>query len=54
MTALRTLELQARYGLRIGELLKIKVSDVSERKIILREPKSGKDSEMDYITRVGS
>jgi integrase len=32
------LELQARCGLRMGELLKIKVSDVSDRKILLREP----------------
>jgi integrase len=40
------LELQARCGLRIGELLKIKVSDVSDRTISLREPKSGKDAEM--------
>ena len=29
-------ELQARCGLRIGELLKIKVSDVSGRKLISR------------------
>lgn len=32
------LELQARCGLRIGELLKIKASDVSDRTITLREP----------------
>jgi integrase len=43
------LELQARCGLRIGELLKIKVSDVSERKILLREPKSGKDTETAFM-----
>jgi integrase len=43
------LELQARCGLRIGELLKIKVSDVSGRTITLREPKSGKEAEMAYI-----
>jgi integrase len=43
------LELQARCGLRIGELLKIKVSDVSDRSIILREPKSGKEIEMAYM-----
>ena len=40
------LELQARCGLRIGELLKLKVSDVSDRTITLREPKSGKEAEM--------
>ncbi|MBU1055063.1 MAG: tyrosine-type recombinase/integrase [Proteobacteria bacterium] len=43
------LELQAKCGLRIGELLKIKVSDISDRTITLREPKSGKESEMAYM-----
>ena len=42
-------ELQARCGLRIGELLKIKVTDVSDRKLILRGPKSGKDSEVAFM-----
>jgi integrase/recombinase XerD len=39
------LELQARCGLRTGEALKIKVSDVMDRKLILNEPKSGKELE---------
>ncbi len=43
------LELQARCGLRIGESLKIKVSDISEIKIVLREPKSGKEAEVAYM-----
>lgn len=43
------LELQARCGLRIGELLKSKVSDISDRTITLQEPKSGKESEMAYM-----
>ena len=43
------LELQARCGLRIGESLKIRASDVTERKILLREPKSGKEAEMAYM-----
>jgi len=43
------LELQARCGLRVGELLQLKVSDVSERKLILYEPKSGKESEVAYM-----
>jgi len=43
------LELSARCGLRIGELLKIKVSDVSDRTITLREPKSGKEAERAYM-----
>ena len=42
-------ELQARCGLRIGELLKIKVSDVLDRKQILRGPKSGKESEVAFM-----
>ncbi len=42
-------ELQARCGLRIGESLKIKVSDVSDRKLILRGPKSGKESEVAFM-----
>jgi integrase/recombinase XerD len=43
------LELQARCGLRIGEALKIKVNDVSDRKLILRGPKSGKESEVAFM-----
>jgi len=43
------LELQARCGLRIVELLKIKVSDISDRTITLRAPKSGKESELAYM-----
>jgi integrase len=43
------LGLQARCGLRIGELLKIRASDVSGRTITLREPKSGKEVEMAYM-----
>jgi integrase/recombinase XerD len=43
------LELQARCGLRIGEALKIKVSDVVDRKLVLNEPKSGKESEVAFM-----
>ena len=43
------LELQARCGLRIGETLKIKVSDVSDRRLVLEEPKSGKESELAFM-----
>jgi integrase len=43
------LELQARCGLRIGEALKIKVTDVVDRKLLLNEPKSGKESEVAYM-----
>jgi integrase len=43
------LELQARCGLRIGEALKIKVSDVVDRKLVLNEPKSGKELEVAFM-----
>jgi integrase/recombinase XerD len=43
------LELQARCGLRIGELLNIKVQDVSERKLTIKEPKSGKEAEVAFM-----
>jgi integrase/recombinase XerD len=43
------LELQARCGLRIGEYLKIRVSDICERRILQREPKSGKEADVAYM-----
>jgi integrase len=43
------LELQARCGLRIGELLGLRISYISDRKIIIREPKSGKDMEEAFM-----
>ena len=43
------LELQARCGLRIGELLNIKAQDVSERKLTIKQPKSGKEAEVAFM-----
>jgi integrase/recombinase XerD len=43
------LELQARCGLRIGEVLKLKADDVTDRKLLIREPKSGKESETAFM-----
>jgi integrase len=43
------LELQARCGLRVGEVLKLRVADISDRKLIIREPKSGKDAEIAFM-----
>jgi len=43
------LELQARCGMRIGEVLNIKASDVTGRKIMLHEPKSGRDVEVVFM-----
>jgi integrase/recombinase XerD len=39
------LELQARCGLRIGEVLSPRGSDVNGRRLTLRRPKSGRDEE---------
>lgn len=44
------LELMARGGLRVGEVLKLTKADVQGgRKLILRNPKSGKDREYGFI-----
>jgi integrase len=43
------LELLARCGLRIGELLNMKAQDVSERKLTIKEPKSGKEAEVAFM-----
>ena len=43
------LELQARCGLRIGEALNLRVKDISDRKLILQGPKSGKDQEVAFM-----
>ena len=43
------LELMARGGMRVGEVLKIRAIDVQDRKITLPDPKSGKESEVVFI-----
>jgi integrase/recombinase XerD len=43
------LELQARCGLRIGELLNIRAQDVSERKLTIKAPKSGTEAEVAFM-----
>ena len=43
------LELQARCGLRIGEVLKLRAVDVSDRKLTIHEPKSGRESEIAFM-----
>jgi integrase/recombinase XerD len=43
------LELQARCGLRIGEVLSLRASDVSGRKLLIQEPKSGRDAEVAFM-----
>jgi integrase/recombinase XerD len=43
------LELMARGGMRVGEVLKLRAMDVHDRKLTLRDPKSGKDREHVFI-----
>jgi integrase len=43
------LELQALCGLRIGEVLKLMVFDVADRKLTILEPKSGKEGEIAFM-----
>ena len=43
------LELMARSGMRISEVLKLIPNDIDGRKLTLRHPKSGKDKELVYI-----
>ena len=43
------LELMARGGMRIGEVLKIMPRDLDDRKIIIRDPKSGRDQDIVFI-----
>jgi integrase len=43
------LELMARGGMRIGEVLKLTPRDINHRKLILRDPKSGKEQEIIFI-----
>ncbi len=45
------LELMARGGMRIGEVLTLTPSDVDDRRLILKKPKSGRQEEIVYITR---
>jgi len=43
------LELMARGGMRIGEVLKLTPRDFNDRKLIIRDPKSGKEKEFIFI-----
>ncbi len=43
------LELMARGGMRIGEVLKLRLKDLQDRKLILQEPKSGREHELAFI-----
>jgi len=43
------LELQARCGLRIGEVLNLHAADIHGRKLLIQEPKSGRDEEIAFM-----
>ncbi len=43
------LELMARAGMRIGEVLRLRPKDIEDRKAIIRAPKSGKDAEAAFL-----
>jgi integrase/recombinase XerD len=43
------LELMARGGMRIGEVLKLRLQDLQDQKLILQAPKSGKEQEIVFI-----
>jgi integrase len=43
------LELQARCGMRIGEVLELRASDVNGRRLTMRRPKSGRDEESAFM-----
>jgi integrase/recombinase XerD len=45
------LELMARSGMRIGEVLKLTCRDIGDRKLILRDPKSGRENEIVFIPK---
>ena len=43
------LELMARGGMRVGEVLKLTANDVEDRKVFIRDPKSGNEMELVFI-----
>jgi len=45
------LELMARGGMRVGEVLKLTPENVNEQRLILRQPKSGNEAELVFIPR---
>ena len=45
------LEFMACGGMRIGEVLKLTPKDIEDRKVIIQDPKSGKEVEMVFIPK---
>ncbi|HIJ56164.1 MAG TPA: site-specific integrase [Deltaproteobacteria bacterium] len=48
------LELMARGGLRVSEVLKLRPKDIEDQKLIIRDPKSGKEVEFAFIPQKSS
>ncbi len=44
-------ELMARGGMRVGKVLQLRLKDIQDQKLILCEPKSGKENEVVFIPR---
>ena len=45
------MELMARGGMRIGEVLKLTPDDISGQKLLIKDPKSGREQEIIFITQ---
>jgi integrase len=45
------LELKARSGMRIGEVLNLTPADIKERSLAIQNPKSGRTGETIYVPR---
>jgi len=45
------LELMARGGMRVGEVLNLKPTDIQERSLAIQNPKSGRSGETVYVPR---
>ena len=45
------LELMARGGMRIGEVLNLTPRDINDQKLVIRDPKSGKEKEVVFIPK---
>ena len=43
------LELMARSGMRVGEILKLRPKDIEDRKAIIQDPKSGREAEAVFL-----
>jgi len=43
------LELMARAGMRVSEVLRVTPNDIEDRKIVIRDTKSGKETEVVFV-----